>query len=78
MWFLAIISTNEMQLKTRKETHTESAQVEVFLDASVRVPDPDLPPAIVPANQHSDQNLPDHQAKTFRVVACLHGFTGEW
>ena len=76
MWFLAIISTNEMQLKTRKETHTESAQVEVFLDASV--PDPDLPPAIVPANQHSDQNLPDHQAKTFRVVACLHGFTGEW
>jgi hypothetical protein len=72
MWLLAIISTGKMQWKTKKETHTESPQVDVFLAASVA--DPGLPPAIVvvPANQNSHQNFPDHQAKPFRFSACLH------
>lgn len=70
MWFLAI-STSKMQWKTKKETHTERPQVEVFL--AVSVPDPGLPPAImvVPANQNSHQKFPD-QTKPFRFTACLH------
>lgn len=55
IWFLAINSgsTSKMQLETKKETHTERPQVDVFLAA--RVADPGLPPAVmvVPANQNS-------------------------
>ena len=65
MWLLAIISTGKMQWKTKKDTHTERPQVEVFLAASVA--DPGLPPAImvVPANQNSHQNFPELSAKPF-------------